>query len=171
MVEFAHNSWKHEHTKHMPHELIIGMNPTASINTPEDSVPTAQEHLKQLIKTRSDAQKALQKHIKPLQLPRSFVIEDKVWLDVCNLNIRTPSRSLSPWRYGPYQVLKQISPVTYHLKLPPSLRIHNVFHVDLLIPYHEIEEHGTNYPQQAPNLIDGKEEYVIEEIIDERINR
>ena len=39
MVEFAHNSWKHEHTKHTPHELIIGANPTALINTPEDSVP------------------------------------------------------------------------------------------------------------------------------------
>ena len=145
MAEFAHNSWKHKHMKHTPHELIIDINPTASINTPEDSVPTAQEHLKQLIKTRSDAQKALQKHIKPLQLPRSFVIGDKVWLDVCNLNIRTPSRSLSPWRYGPYQVLKQISPITYRLKLPSSLRIHNVFHVDLLIPYHETEKHGANY--------------------------
>src|SRR6266567_3381825 len=171
MVEFAHNSWKHEHTKHMPHELIIGMNPTASINTPEDSVPTAQEHLKQLIKTRSDAQKALQRHIKPLQLLRSFVIRDKVWLDVHNLNIRMPFRSLSPQRYGPYQVLKQISPVTYHLKLPPSLRIHNVFHVNLLIPYHETEEHGANYLQPAPKLIDDEEEYTVEEIIDKHINR
>ena len=96
MAEFAHNSWKHEHTKHTPHKLIIGMNPTASINTPEDSVPAQQEHLNQLIKTRSNAQKALQKHIKPLQLPRSFIIGDKVWLDVRNINIRTPSRSLSP---------------------------------------------------------------------------
>jgi len=49
MAEFAHNSWKHEHIKHMPHELITGINPTASINTPEDSVPAAQECLKKLI--------------------------------------------------------------------------------------------------------------------------
>src|SRR6266566_2040767 len=171
MVEFAHNSWKHEHTKHIPHKLIIDMNLTASINTPEDSVPAAQERLNQLIKTRSNAQKALQKRIKPLQLPRSFVIGDKVWLDAHNLNIRMPSRSLSPWRYGPYQVLKQISPITYHLRLPSSLRIHNVFHVDLLILYHETEEHGANYLQPAPELIDGKEEYTVEEIIDEHINR
>src|SRR6266576_6626502 len=76
IAEFAHNSWKHEHTKHTPHKLIIGMNPTALINTLEDSVPAVQEHLNQLIKTRSDAQRALQKHIRPLQLPRSFIIRD-----------------------------------------------------------------------------------------------
>ena len=59
MAEFAHNSWKHEHMKYMPHELITGINPTASINTLEDSVPAAQEHLKKLIQARADVQKAL----------------------------------------------------------------------------------------------------------------
>jgi hypothetical protein len=46
-----------------------------------------------------------------------------------------------------------------------------VFHVDLLIPYQETDEHGANYPQPAPELIDGEEEYQVEEIIDERISR
>src|SRR6267154_1997392 len=92
MAEFAHNSWKHEHTKHTPHELITGANPTASINTPEDSVPAAQERLKQLQESRSDAQKALQKRIKPLRLTKSFNPGDKVWLDARNLRIKAPSR-------------------------------------------------------------------------------
>ena len=43
--------------------------------------------------------------------------------------------------------------------------------MDLLIPYHETQEHGVNYPQPAPELIDGEEEYEVEEIIDECINR
>jgi hypothetical protein len=46
-----------------------------------------------------------------------------------------------------------------------------VFHVDLLTPYHEIEEHGVNYHQPPPELIDGEEEFEVEEIIDERTNR
>ena len=46
-----------------------------------------------------------------------------------------------------------------------------MFHVDLLTPYHETQEHGTNYTQPPPELINGEEEYQIEEIIDERINR
>jgi hypothetical protein len=41
MAEFTHNSWEHEQTKHTLHKLIIGINPTASITTPEDKVPAA----------------------------------------------------------------------------------------------------------------------------------
>ena len=41
MAEFVHNSWRHENTKHTPHKFIIRINPTASIRTPEDSIPAA----------------------------------------------------------------------------------------------------------------------------------
>jgi hypothetical protein len=46
-----------------------------------------------------------------------------------------------------------------------------VFHVDLLIPYHETEEHGANYAQPPPELVDGEEEYEVEDIINERTSR
>jgi len=84
-----------------------------------------------------------------------------------NLKIGTPSRKLSPWRYGPYPVLEQVSLITYRIKLPPSIKIKNVFHVDLLTPFHETKEHGANYPQLPPELIDGDEEFEVEEIINE----
>jgi len=61
MAEYAYNSWPYEHTKHTPHELIHGFNPTASFSIPEDSIPAAQECLQELSKSRSEAQKALQK--------------------------------------------------------------------------------------------------------------
>ena len=118
MAEFVHNSWRHENTKHTPHELIIEINPTMSIRTPEDSVPAMQEQLLMLNESRSDAQKALQWRIKPINLFKTFASGDEVWLDACNLKIRTPSRKLSPWRYGPFKVLQRISPVTYHIELP-----------------------------------------------------
>jgi hypothetical protein len=165
IAEFAHNFWKHKHTKHSPHELITRINPDASFNVPKDPIPAMQNCLQELIKARQDAQIALQCHIKPLNVPCSFVSEDQVWLDVHNLKIKTPSRKLSPWRYGPYPILEQLSPVTYRIKLPPSLPIKNVFHVNLLTLFHEIEEHGQNYLQPLPKVIDGEEEFEIEEII------
>src|ERR1700692_228723 len=173
MAEFAHNSWKHENTKHTPHELLIGINPTALISAPDNAVPAAQERLNQLLYARSDAQKALQKRIKPLNVPRTFVSGDNGWIDGRNFRIKEPSnsRALTPRRYGPYEVKEQMSPVTYRLELPTSLKIHNVFHVDLLTPYYETQEHGENYAQPPPELIDGEEEYQVEEIIDERIFR
>ena len=81
MAEFAHNSWRHKHTKHTLHELLIGINPTASITIPEDRVSAAQERLKMLKQARTNAQQSLQKCIKPIVPPRTFVLGDKVWLD------------------------------------------------------------------------------------------
>jgi hypothetical protein len=40
-----------------------------------------------------------------------------------------------------------------------------VFHVDLLIPYSETEAYGESFSQPPPELIDGEEEYEVEEII------
>jgi hypothetical protein len=67
--------------KHTPHELLIGMNPIVNITMPDDAIPAAQERLKQLDSARHDAQKALQRRIKPLLITKSFVSGDKVWLD------------------------------------------------------------------------------------------
>ena len=51
------------------------------------------------------------------------------------------------------------------------MKIHNVFHVDLLIPHRQTEAYGKTYPQPPPELIDGEEEYEIKEIIDQHTNK
>ena len=43
-----------------------------------------------------------------------------------------------------------------------------MFHIDLLTPYHETEMHGANFTQPPPDLINGEEEYEVEEILDSR---
>jgi chromatin segregation and condensation protein Rec8/ScpA/Scc1 (kleisin family) len=49
------------------------------------------------------------------------------------------------------------------------MKIHDVFHVDLLTPFVETSEYGQAYPQPPPELIDGEEEYEVEEILNDRI--
>jgi hypothetical protein len=51
------------------------------------------------------------------------------------------------------------------------MKIPNVFHVDLLTPYHETRAYGKAHSQPPPELIDGQEEYVIKEIIADRLHR
>ncbi len=41
----------------------------------------------------------------------------------------------SPRYVGPFNIIKQINPVTYQLQLPPQYRICPFFHVSLLKPY------------------------------------
>ncbi len=45
----------------------------------------------------------------------------------------------------PFTITEQIRPVAYRLELPSSMKIHNVFHIDLLMPYKETEQYGTPY--------------------------
>jgi hypothetical protein len=52
--------------------------------------------------------------------------------------------------------------------LPQLMKIHNVFHVDLLSPYKEIEAYGTPYMRPPPDIKEGKEEYEVEAILDMR---
>ncbi len=51
------------------------------------------------------------------------------------------------------------------------MKIHNVFHIDLLIPYSETEAYGESFSQPSPELIDGNEEYEVEDIITDRTKR
>ena len=168
MAEFLHNSWKHESSKYSPHELITGCVPSAKLTPLSDTVSSAQQRIMELTKARSNAQQSLQKHITHVREPRTLEPNQQVWLDARNLRIKAPSKKLAPRRYRPFKIVEKISKVDYRISLPRSWKIHNVFHIDRLIPFIETEEYGQAYSQPTPELIDGEEEYEVDEIITHR---
>ena len=93
---------------------------------------------------------------------------DKVWLEERNLKLHYPSKKLAPRREGPFEITQVISPVAYKLRLPPTWKIHNVFHASLLSSYRETPEHGLNFSNPPPDLIRGEEEYKIDKILSHR---
>jgi hypothetical protein len=46
--------------------------------------------------------------------------------------------------------------------------VHPVFHASLLSLYKEMEEHGTNFPEPPPDLVEGKEEYEVKQVLGSR---
>ncbi|QRW25071.1 hypothetical protein RhiXN_07020 [Rhizoctonia solani] len=64
--------------------------------------------------------------------PISFEVGEEAWLDAKNVKLKTLSPKLTEQRLGPFEIMEKISDRAYRLKLPPSMRIHNVFYVGLL---------------------------------------
>ena len=92
-------------------------------------------------------------------------VGNKVWLEATNLRLQYPSRKLAPRRQGPFEISQVLSPIVYHLRLPSTWKIHNVFHASLLSPYKQTEAHGPNFSIPPPDLIRSEEEYEVEAII------
>ena len=44
------------------------------------------------------------------------------------------------------------------------MKLHDIFHIDLLLPYKEMEEYGLAYMRPPPELIEGEQEYEVESI-------
>jgi hypothetical protein len=135
----------------------------------KEHVSAATNWIKELIKTRSMTQeklKEIQNRCKNHKIPE-FAIKDQVWLEAKNLKIAGNQKLMPKW-YGPYQIIKKINPIAYQLQLPPTMKIHNVFHIDLLSPYKVMEAYGELYMRPPPVMDKEEEQYEINAIPDMR---
>ncbi|CAJ0966247.1 unnamed protein product [Ranitomeya imitator] len=88
--------------------------------------------------------------------PQCFRPGDKVWLSSRYVRLRVPSYKLGPHFIGAFEVLNWINEISYKLKLPPSLRISNAFHVSLLRPVilnPFFKDPSTPRPCQLPRMM------------------
>ena len=100
----------------------------------------------------------------------NFEEGEQVWLEGRNLKTHHPTAKLAPQCYGPFPIDKKLSLVTYRLNLPTTMKIHPVFHVNLLTQYREMEAHGPNYEKPPPKIIEGEPEWEVENIINSRLH-
>jgi Chromo (CHRromatin Organisation MOdifier) domain len=79
------------------------------------------------------------------------------------------TKKFTPKFLGPYKVKRIINPVTYELKLPPTLKIHPVFHVSLLQPWkQDVEFHHPDPNNRPPPIVPEDNQYIVEALTDKR---
>eukprot|EP00884_Botryococcus_braunii_P006667 jgi/Botrbrau1/16000/Bobra.200_2s0005.1 len=66
---------------------------------------------------------------------------------------------------GPFPIVQEVSSVAFRIRLPKTLRVHDVFHVSMLKPY---KEGGIVQPPPRPEIIEGEEEYEVEAVLAHR---
>ena len=178
LAEFAYNNTVHSSTKQTPFFANYGQHPRGDpFQGRHVGSPAAEELATRLANIHKELRFQLQeaqdrykdyadRH--RLSQPQ-FKTGDRVWLLRRNIQTKRPSTKLDYQRLGPFEVLQQINPVSYRLRLPSSMQIHPVFHVSLLENYIESHIQGRNLPPPPPIEVQGEAEYEVEEILDSRV--
>jgi hypothetical protein len=68
-------------------------------------------------------------------------------------------------------IISKPSAMSFTLQLPAKIRIHPVFHVSQLEPEYPNTFEDREQPPPPPLIVDGKPEYLIEQIIDSKYNQ
>jgi hypothetical protein len=177
LAEFVYNNTLHASTQQTPFYANYGYHPKLDLlSTSRHNNPAAEEftkHLSQLqatlklqLQTAQDSYKTSADEFR--KKSPTFQVGDKVWLLRRNIKTNRPCDKLDYRRLGPFSIQKQINPVAYRLELPPSMKVHPVFHISLLEPYKESAIPG-RIQQPLPCIeVENHIEYEVERILDSR---
>ena len=145
---FAYNNNVYASTGKAPQQLLMGY--TADLgNAPEDKnlrgeAALATERADWLRETRSHlnglwerVSKQQAKYYNSNHIERTFKEGNKLLLQSLNIRTLRPKKKLDHRQLGPFEVLEKIGTKAYKLDLPARYeKIHPVFHVSLLEPWH-----------------------------------
>jgi len=143
----VHNNHKNSTTGLSPNQIILGydlkLNPVITIPSINE---TTEERIRLMEERQAQATAALNQIAEKSGTPLAqYNTGDQVWLEGKNLRLPYQATKLVPKRYGPFKIIKEISPVAYQLALPLTWKIHDTFHASLLLPYHKMTTHSPNF--------------------------
>jgi hypothetical protein len=146
-IEFAYNNSVQASTGYTPFYLNYGWHPHTPLSllnplsraggseSADQRVANMHERISHARRTLAVSQQRQKRNADMHRRDISFQVGEKVLLSTANLSLvhtRSQSAKLAPRYIGLFEVVQQVSPVSYRLKLPSHLRIHDVFHVSLL---------------------------------------
>jgi hypothetical protein len=171
MAKFSYNNATHSVTGMSPFRCLYGRDPMMTLSKVVTEVPEANnmaDTLQEIWEETSTALRLAKERMtgrEPGEVLEEFEIGEKVWLNSCNLQLKTNSPKLTDRRLGPFKIVEKLSDRAYCLQLPDNLKIHNMFYVGLLSKVRE-DEARPILREPGPLEIEGEEEYEVEEIVD-----
>jgi len=173
MAEFAYNNGYQESIKCTPFYVNYRVNPEhQTIGQLMQEQITPPENISQLVHDIRQAEmtEAQLRHKEYYDAGRkpdpNLQSGDLVWLLPRNLRTTRPCRKPNYKTIRPFKMLAKIEESAYKHDLPPSMRIHNTFHISLLELYHDNKLPSQRTQPPPPIIIEGEPEYELEEIID-----
>ena len=179
LLEFAFNRARQTSTKCSPFSLNYGFDPKG----PVDLLPYVSKQpqlvqdftshlLTQLDYAKAciaDAQDRQKYYADEKRSHVDYQVGDKVYLSAADLQQFSPtgSNKLKSRFIGPFSIIECINPVSFRLQLPVGSKVHPVFHVSKFKRFVPDKFARTVNPP-PPVMVDGYEEYEIEEILQKR---
>ncbi|GAA5878755.1 hypothetical protein JCM1840_006047 [Sporobolomyces johnsonii] len=140
LAQYVYNDTLHSSTKTTPFFATYGFHPTFAVSFEDSSnehrdadatsfaarLATLHQVLRHELGLAAQRMKtAYDRH--RLEAPR-FDIDDLVWLSSKNIATSRQSQKLDHRFLGPYPIVEKIGDSAYRLKLPDTVRLHDVFH-------------------------------------------
>ena len=178
-AEFAMNNSYNSTVKDTPFRLNYGCNPLTPLSIEANTrLPLVRNFVKDMtdsLRLAKHAMKSAQSrnehYFNLKRRPQEFAVGDKVMLRTTNLKFKGTdhaARKLFPLYVGPFPVESRIGKLAYRITLPDSMEVHNVFHTELLKPYHAGDR------MQPPPLtvtVDGYVEFRVQAVLAHRIHK
>ncbi|KAL0151624.1 hypothetical protein M9458_053025 [Cirrhinus mrigala] len=168
-AEYAQNSIQKPSTGLTPFQCILGFQPPLFPWSGEPTnVPAVNDWLSRCEETWNQAHVHLQHaiHRQKEQADRHCRPDPEyspgqwVWLSTRDLCLHLPCKKLSPRYVGPFQIIRQITPVSFRFAFPNHYRISPTFHVSLLKPAVGPNEEGEEVSRDQgpqPIMVEGEE--------------